>query len=60
MSSIFNRRNALVGWAVLKTRKRAVVKGEPVVPHKSIVAAAVATTAGIIFFWRRRSDSPTE
>jgi hypothetical protein len=60
VGSVFNRRNALVGWVVLKTGKRSLVKGEPIVPVRRVVAVAVATTAGVVLFWRRRSSSSTE
>lgn len=68
--SVFNRRNAAVGWVawavgkrVLKRKaKDAVPTIDPASkkPNKSAIALAVAGLAGILTFWRKRSgdDSP--
>jgi hypothetical protein len=71
--SIFNRRNAVVGWATLLVGKRLVkrkakgavptVDPETKRPNKSAVALAVAGLAGALTFWRSRSgggDTPPE
>lgn len=68
--SIFNRRNALVGWLALLVGKRVVkrkakdavpsVDPETKRPNKSALALAVAGLAGALTFWRKRSadDAP--
>ena len=62
---IVNRRNALVGWAVLKLGKRAAKqKAKNVVPSEAPsgkvsagIAAGVAAVFGVLAFWRsRKSD----
>lgn len=61
---IVNRRNALVGWAVIKVGKRVAKKkaedAVPPSPKTSAVAAAVAGLAGALVFWRRRSGGADE
>jgi len=62
---IVNRRNALIGWAVLKLgKKTAKRKAKDVVPSRpegtksqAALAAAVATFFGVLAFWRRRRSS---
>jgi hypothetical protein len=68
--SVFNRRNAAVGWVawavgkrVLKRKaKDAVPTIDPASkkPNKSAIALAVAGLVGVLTFWRKRSgdDSP--
>jgi hypothetical protein len=61
---IVNRRNAVVGWAVLKIGKRAAKKkaraavpgtvDDSARPNKPAVAAAVAGLGGALMFWRKR------
>jgi hypothetical protein len=59
---IVNRRNAMVGWAVLKLGKRqARKKAKDVVPKEppsgklsAVVAAGVAAFFGVLAFWKRR------
>jgi hypothetical protein len=61
---IVNRRNALVGWAVLKLGKRAAKqKAKNVVPSEppsgkvsAGIAAGVAAFFGVLTFWRRRKS----
>jgi MYXO-CTERM domain-containing protein len=62
---IVNKRNAVLGWAVLKLGKRtAKRKAKGVVPSppegaapKAGVAAGVAALAGVVAFLRRRRSS---
>lgn len=68
--SIVNRRNAVVGWAVLFVGRRALQKKahdavpaldpETKRPNKSLIAVAVASVGGALAFWRLRSrgDEP--
>jgi hypothetical protein len=67
--SIVNRRNAVVGWGVLKIGKRfARQKARAAVPgpgdhaglNKSAIGAILATAGGVILFWRKKSGSETE
>jgi hypothetical protein len=59
---IVNRRNAMVGWAVVKLGKRAAKnKAKTVVPSErpsgrvsAGVAAGVAAFFGVLTFWRKR------
>ena len=55
---IVNKRNAVVGWIVLKAGKRAVKKkAQDVAPSKrsgGAVAGALAAVGGVLFFWRRK------
>ena len=61
---IVNRRNAVVGWIVLKVGKRiakqkakaAVPNVDPETkrPNTSLVASALGTVAGALWFVRRR------
>lgn len=58
--AFFNRRNALLGWAVWKLGKRtAKKKAREVVPEpggksSAAFAAGVAAFFGVLAFWRRR------
>jgi hypothetical protein len=63
--SLFNRRNATIGWAVWKIGKRVSKKKgrsatpgiEDGKPNKSLVAVALAATAGAAAFIRSRRSS---
>jgi hypothetical protein len=64
--SIFNRRNAVVGWLswlvakqVLRKKARDVVPGQVERSRRPImgmVAGALAAVGGLIWFWRRSSS----
>jgi hypothetical protein len=72
--SVFNRRNAVIGWIAWSAGKRAAkyaakdaAKGaKPTVhpktkkPNKSAIALGVATAVGVLAFWKSRSgdDDP--
>ncbi|HET7043652.1 MAG TPA: hypothetical protein VFI37_02275 [Gaiellaceae bacterium] len=68
--SVFNRRNALVGWAALAVGKRVLKKkakdavpaidAESKKPNKSATALLVASAVGLLTFWRKRAggDEP--
>ena len=66
--SIFNRRNAVIGWLALAVGKRvAKRKARDAVPsidastrrpNRSAIVAALLALGGALMFWRRRkSDS---
>jgi hypothetical protein len=63
--SVFNRRNALLGWAtwmvVKQKAKRDARRALPEKERRLIVPAAVtaaaAPAAGALLFWRRRTRS---
>jgi hypothetical protein len=61
---IVNRRNAVVGWLVLKLGKRAAKKkAQGAVPDRragGVVAGALAAVGGALLFWKKakRSDGP--
>ena len=61
---IVNKRNAIIGWVVVKAGKRAVKKkAQSAAPAAKrtggAAAAALATLGGMLFFWRRkRGGSP--
>ena len=66
---IMNRRNAVVGWGVLKIGKRvARQKAKAAVPgtgehaglNKSAIATLLATIGGTLFFWQKKSGKNTE
>ena len=56
--SIVNRRNAVVGWAVLKVGKRAAKKkAQGVTPSArtgGVAAGGLAALGGLLFFWRKK------
>ena len=64
--SIFNRRNAAVGWLswivakrVLKTKARDVVPGTvegSKRPNKGAIATLLAAVGGALWFWRKKSS----
>ena len=64
--SIFNRRNAVVGWLswlvakrVLKQKARDAVPGTvegTKRPNKGAIATALAAFGGLLWFWRRNSS----
>jgi hypothetical protein len=70
--TIVNRRNAMLGWATWQVGKRVAkrkarsavpsVDSETKRPNKPAIAAALATVAGALFFWRRkrRDETPTD
>ena len=62
--SIVNRRNAVIGWVVVKLGKRvAKQKASDAVPSKrtgGFVAGALAAAAGAALFLRRRSGDGEE
>jgi hypothetical protein len=65
--SIFNRRNAVVGWLtwltakrVLKHKARSAVPGTAEGskrPNKGAIAAGAAAVVGVLLFWRHKSSS---
>ena len=68
--ALINRRNALLGWAVwqvgkqaAKRKAKASVSGRPddsTKPNKRVVAAALATLGGVLWFRRRRGADSDE
>ena len=65
--SVFNRRNAVIGWLawigaknVMKSKARKAVPTvdtETKRPNKSAIALAVATAVGVLTFWKHRQGS---
>jgi hypothetical protein len=65
--SVFNRRNALVGWLAWQAlkfaarqkavRRAAGDRSRPVVRSVASAAAVAAAVGGALVFWRRRSRS---
>ena len=63
--SVFNRRNAAVGWLALVVGKRVLKKkakdavpsidAESKKPNKSAIALVVAGALGALTFWKKRS-----
>ncbi len=63
--SIFNRRNALLGWlawlgakAVIKKKALQAVPGRVEGtwrPNKGAIVAALAAVGGVLLFWRSKS-----
>ena len=65
---IINRRNAVLGWGVLKVAKRFGKKkardavpgsGEHAGLNKSAIASIFAAIGGALWFWRKKSDETT-
>ena len=64
--SIFNRRNAMMGWLswlvakrVLKKKAKDAVPGTvegTKRPNKGAIATALAAVGGALWFWRRRGS----
>jgi len=61
---IVNKRNAVVGWIVLKLGKRAAKKkAQGAVPGPrtgGVAAGALAAIGGVLFFWRKKRGSAPE
>jgi hypothetical protein len=55
---IVNKRNAVVGWIVLKLGKRAAKKkAQSAVPGPrtgGVAAGTLAALGGVLFFWRKK------
>jgi hypothetical protein len=62
--SIVNRRNAVIGWIVVKLGKRAAKKkaadAVPSARTGGAIAGALAAIGGALFFWRHRSGGSEE
>jgi hypothetical protein len=64
--SIFNRRNAVMGWIswlvakrVLKRKAKDALPGTVEGsrrPNKGAIATALAAVTGLLWFWRRKSS----
>jgi hypothetical protein len=64
--SIFNRRNAVMGWVswlvakrVLKKKAKDAVPGTVEGsrrPNKGAIATALAAVGGVLWFWRKKSS----
>jgi hypothetical protein len=64
--SVFNRRNAVVGWLVWAAGKQALkqkskeavpaIDTESKKPNRSAIALAIAGAVGVLAFWHRRSS----
>jgi hypothetical protein len=58
---IVNKRNAVVGWLVLKLGKRAAKKkAQGAVPDKrtgGVAAGALAAVGGVLLFWKTKKKS---
>ena len=58
--TIVNRRNAVVGWAVLKLGKRKAKKAAPSggsAAKAGAAAGGLAALTGVLFFWRRKRST---
>jgi hypothetical protein len=65
--SIFNRRNAVMGWLSWLVAKRVVKrKAKDAVPgtvegsrrpNKGAIATALATVGGLLWFWRKKGSN---
>jgi hypothetical protein len=63
--SVFNRRNAAVGWVAWAVGKRVLKKKakdavpsidpESKKPNKSAIALLIASAVGVATFWRKRA-----
>ncbi|HEV7132724.1 MAG TPA: hypothetical protein VGN27_03205 [Gaiellaceae bacterium] len=57
---IVNRRNAVIGWLVLKAGKRtAKKKAQGAVPGKrtgGAAAGALAAVGGVLLFWKKKKS----
>jgi len=63
--SVINRRNAVMGWLAWGVGKRVLKKkakgavpsvdSETKRPNKSAIALLIASAAGVLTFWRKRS-----
>jgi hypothetical protein len=59
--SIVNRRNAIVGWAVVKLGKRAArKKAQGAVSTGGTAAGALAALGGVLLFWRKKRGAGSE
>lgn len=68
--SIFNRRNAVLGWlawvgakTVMKHKARQAVPGTvegTKRPNKGAIAAGLAAIGGVLWFWRKQSSDDAE
>ena len=68
--SIFNRRNAVLGWlawvgakTVMKHKARQAVPGMVEGtnrPNKGAIAAGLAAIGGVLWIWRKTSSDDTE
>ena len=62
--SIVNRRNAVIGWIVVKAGKRAAKrKAQEAVPNArtgGAVAGAIAALGGLLMLRRRKKSTGTE
>ena len=68
--SIFNRRNAVLGWltwvgakTVVKHKARQAVPGTvegTKRPNKGAIAAGLAAIGGVLWFWRKKSSDDAE
>ena len=54
--SIFNRRNAALGWVAWAVGKRVLRKKAQGAKSKGVVAVAIAGLVGLVTFSRRRSS----
>ena len=61
--SIFNRRNAALGWLtwmlgkrVAEVKARSVVSGDEGRSKKKLFVGALAAVGAVLFFWRRRDE----
>jgi hypothetical protein len=54
--SIFNRRNAALGWVAWAVGKRVLRKKAQGAKSKGVVAVAIAGVVGLVTFSRRRSS----
>jgi hypothetical protein len=69
--TLFNKRNAVLGWAVWQVGKVAAKRkaksakpgrsGDSMRPNKGAIATGLAAVGGLLWFWRkRRSDDTPE
>ena len=63
--SIFNKRNAVVGWVVVKAGKRAAKRkaaevGPTAVRTGGAAAGALAALGGLLLFWRKKKRAGAE
>ena len=68
--SVFNRRNAVIGWMTWSVGKQFLrykakeavptIDSETKKPNKSAIALLVATSVGVLTFWKKRSGGGGE